>query len=172
MSHSIQKSHADESIQHYRMLAALAAKEREQGNDPKNAAKIPAPNLNRDLSQIAHEMGVPVAVATYRSAHGVKMFATFGLDMTVNWALFADVCEQLCASGATVIPNIAKHEAFQWIPEDQSTGEVRFLVGVPLRNKLGEVVGSLAVLDTQCAVARKGLAISKMADLGKKLIGL
>ncbi len=172
MSHPIQKSHANENIQHYRMVAALAAKEKDQGNRSGHAAKIPAPYLNQDLSQIAREMGVPVAVATYRSAHGVKTFATFGLDIRVNWALFADICEQLCAGGATVIPNITKHEEFQWLPEDQSTGDVRFLVGVPLRNEQGEVVGSLAVLDTQCAVAKKGLAISKMADLGKSLIGL
>jgi hypothetical protein len=171
MSHSIQKSRANENIQHYRMVAALAAKERDQDNALSDATKISAPYVHQDLSQIAQEMGVPVAVATYRSVHGVKMFATFGLDMTVNWALFADICEILCAGGATVIPNIAKHEAFQWLPEDQSTGDIRFLVGVPLRNELGEVVGSLAVLDTQCAVARKGLAISKMADLGKSLIG-
>lgn len=171
MPHSVPKSHANENIQHYRMVAALAAKENVMGNRREQIAKGPAPYLNQDLSQIAKEMGVPVAVATYPSAHGVKTFATFGLDMAVNWALFAEICELLCVDGATVIPNIAKHEAFQRLGEHQSTGDIRFLVGVPLRNEQGEIVGSLAVLDTQSAVARKGLAISKMADLGKSLIG-
>lgn len=171
MPHSALKSRANESIQHYRMVAALAAKEKDMRNQPVHAANAPVPYLNQDLSQIAREMGVPVAVATYPSAHGVKTYATFGLDITVNWALFAEICEQLCAGGATVIPNIAKHEAFQSLGEHQSTGDIRFLVGVPIRNEQGEVVGSLAVLDTQSAVARKGLAISKMAELGKSLIG-
>ena len=78
MSHSIQKSHANENIQHYRMVAALAAKEREQGSDPKKAAKIPAPFLNQDLSQIAHEMAVPVAVATTGRRMGSKCSRRLG----------------------------------------------------------------------------------------------
>jgi GAF domain-containing protein len=159
-----------DEISHYRLVAALAAQERDCSPQT-GAAVLPSRRYGGvELARIAQVMQVPVVVATFRDERGMKIFATFGLNLAANWAQFADKCERLCSEGAVVIPNIATHKAFEDVGRPAQLEDVRFFVGIPLRDETGRNVGSLAVMNSQAAVASKGIAISQLSALGKALM--
>ena len=161
---------AGKTKSHYQLVGALASKEgrlRDGTRKTNEAPFFPA----SDLSRIAREMDVPIVIASFADRVGLRTYATHGLNLEVNWAVLGITCEQICADGAKVIPNIGQHLAFRRVLDIQPVGDKLFLAAVPIRNERGRVVGSLAVLDTPVSVAAKGIAISKMTELGRQLAG-
>lgn len=124
------------------------------------------------LSDIARQLEVPVVIVTSCDARSVRTHSTFGLDLGVNWSAFAAAVDDQCAKGASIIPNIAVHqELSQWssmlVEED-----IRFLAGIPLSDADGWRVGSISVLAKQKMVARKGIPIRQLGELGRQFVGL
>lgn len=129
-----------------------------------------APGIS--LSDIARQIEVPVVIVTNCDVRVVRAHSTFGLDLRVNWSAFASAVDDQCAKGASIIPNIGVHqELSQWssmlVEED-----IRFLAGIPLSDPDGWRVGSIVVLASQKMVARKGIPIRQLGELGRQFVGL
>jgi hypothetical protein len=120
-----------------------------------------------NLSSIAASMNVPVALATFVDENGVKTFATHGLDLMHNLARFTSACNDLCVDRAIVIPDTTAHQSLGAIAKHWPDDDVRFLVGIPLYDKIGHRVGSLAVMNTSKAVAGNGISFRTLIALGK-----
>lgn len=139
------------------------------------AIKPAGPWLSRpeiSLSDIAASLGVPVVIATNSHASPMRMHSTFGLDFSVNWAEFAAAVDAQCTKGASIIPNIAKHPELARWSETLSNNNIRFFAGIPLCDTDGWRVGSIAVLADQKIVARNGIPIRRLGELGRKFVGL
>lgn len=133
---------------------------------------LPVSRTGHSLFDIAQTLGVPVVVANYRGADGMQNHATFGLDMGINWALFANAINQLCATGAVIIANVEGHEQLgKWV-EPLLKNDIRFFVGVPLRDYQARRVGCIAVLASQAFVARRGVSVSRLGQLGQQFAGV
>lgn len=120
-----------------------------------------------NLSSIAASMNVPVALATYVDENGVKTFATHGLDLMNNLAGFTSACNELCIDRAIVIPDTKAHQSLGTLAKHWPDDDVRFLVGIPLFDNIGQRVGSLAVMNTSKAVAGNGISFKTLIALSK-----
>lgn len=133
---------------------------------------LPVSRTGHTLFDIAQTLGVPVVVANYIGANGVPTHATFGLDLDVNWALLAKAVDDLCATGAVIVANVEGHEQLgKWI-EPLLKDDIRFFVGVPLRDYQNRRVGCIAVLASQAFVARRGISVSRLGQLGRQFAGV
>jgi GAF domain-containing protein len=151
-------------LEHYRLMTAIAV-------DGK-AAKIEQPIIRArhkriNLFSVATIMNVPVVLATYRDQNGMETFATHGLDLNNNLARFGVACNELCKGGVIVVPDTHAHPALGTIARHWPTSEIRFLVAIPLRNSAGRIVGSLAVMNSQKAVASRGISFKMLNEFGK-----
>ena len=124
------------------------------------------------LAAIAQTLGVPVVITTASDASAVRTHSSFGLDFGVNWSEFAAAIDTLCTAGATIIPNIETHpELSRW--SGTLTGKnIRFLAGMPLSDAEGRRIGSIAVIANQQAVARTGIPIRRLGELGRQFAGI
>jgi GAF domain-containing protein len=150
---------------HYRLVSALAVQDAAcqpvaAGDGVGHAGKC-------NLSSVAAAIDVPVVLATFPDENGVRTFATHGLDLKYNFARFGAVCNDLCEGRALVVPDIQAHPTLSEVTKTWPAGDVRFLVGIPLFNKTGMRVGSIAVMDTSPAVARKGISFGLLNMLAK-----
>lgn len=127
---------------------------------------------NGSLLDIAQTLGVPVVVASYRGASGVSTHATYGLDLGVSWALLAKTIDQLCEQGAVIVANVEGHERLGKLVEPLLAQDLRFFVGVPLRDYQARRVGCIAVLASQAFVARRGVSVSRLGQLGRQFFGV
>ena len=154
----------NDRITHYRLVSALARQE-------KQCTPLAGGGLhwrNRmSLTAIAKAMDVPVVIATFRDENNVQTFATHGLGLMNNIARFAAVCDQLCSERVTVITDTGLEPTLATLARHWPDGEIKFLVGMPLRDAGGKRVGSLAVMDSTQAVARKGISFRMLGDIGK-----
>lgn len=133
---------------------------------------IQKPSRRISLSEIARLLDVPVVVATYCNAQGVRSHATFGLDFGFNWSEFAAALDAQCTKGAKIIPNIESHELLtRWSGSLVKRG-IRFMVGIPLCDVDGWKIGSIAVIADQKEVARNGIPIRRLGELGKEFVGI
>jgi hypothetical protein len=128
--------------------------------------------LQFSLSDIARILDVPVVIAAYRDINNVRNHSTFGLDFGVNWSGFADAVDTQCANGATIIPNIELHPELGPRCAALIASNIRFFAGVPLCDFDGWRVGSIAVLAAQGDVARKGIPIRRLGELGREFVGV
>lgn len=124
------------------------------------------------LADIARIIDVPVVVATFSDISSVRNQSTFGLDMGTNWAEFTAAVDSLCLNGSTIIPNIAGHDALRPLCDDLIERDIRFLAGLQLLDFDGWRVGSIAVLASQKHVARQGIALRRLAELGRGFAGI
>jgi hypothetical protein len=124
------------------------------------------------LADIAILLGVPVVIATNTHSHPLRSHSTFGLDFGVNWAQFAAAVDAQCVKGASIIPNIEKHPELSRWSASLIRSDIRFFAGVPLCDVDGWRVGSIAVIAEQKAVARKGIPIRRLGELGRQFVGL
>lgn len=133
---------------------------------------VPVPPPACSLFDISQRLGVPVVVAYTTVARGIPTHSTFGLDLDVNWAQFANAVDRLCANGAAIVADIDRHEQLgKWV-EPLVARDIRFFVGVPLRDYQARRVGSIAVLASQAFVARRGISVSRLSQLGKDFAGI
>lgn len=133
---------------------------------------VQSPNQRISLAEIARLLDVPVIVATYCDANGTRNHATFGLDFGFNWSEFATAIDAQCTKGAKIIPNVESHELLnRWSGSLINRG-IRFMVGIPLCDGDGWKIGSIAVIADQKQVARNGIPIRRLGELGRKFIGL
>lgn len=132
--------------------------------------RSPKPKIS--LADIARIIDVPVVVATFSDIGSVRNQSTFGLDMGTNWAEFTATVDALCVKGSTIIPNIAGHDALRPLADDLIKRDIRFLAGLQLLDFDGWRVGSIAVLASQKHVARQGIALRRLADLGREFAGI
>lgn len=133
---------------------------------------VPGSRSGGSLFDIAQTLGVPVVVANYRNADGVQTHATFGLDLDVSWTLFAQAIDHLCATGAAIVANVEGHEQLgRWVAP-LLKDDIRFFVGVPLRDYQARRVGCIAVLASQAFVARRGVSVSRLGQLGRQFAGI
>jgi GAF domain-containing protein len=151
-----------DNVAHYRLVSALAAQD---ASCPRIPPYESAGEYN--LASIAAAMDVPVVLATFPDANGVRIFATHGLDLMHNFARFGAACNDLCIDRAVVIPDTEAHPSLGQVAKHWPAGDVRFLVGIPLHDKAGRRVGSLAVMNTSLAVARKGISFGLLNALAK-----
>lgn len=149
---------------HYRLVSALAAQD---AACPPVVAGGVRHGGRCNLSSIAVAMDVPVVLATFPDENGIRTSATHGLDLAYNFARFGAVCNDLCEGRALVVPDIQVHAVLGEVVKQWPAGDVRFLVGIPLFDKVGRRVGSLAVIDTSQAVARKGISFGLLNSLAK-----
>lgn len=151
-----------DNVAHYRLVSALAS----QGA---SSPSVPSAESARDynLASIATAMDVPVVLATFPDVNGVQIFATHGLDLMHNFARFGAACNELCIDRAVVIPDTEAHPSLGQVAKHWPAGDVRFLVGIPLYDNGGRRVGSLAVMNTSIAVARKGISFGLLNALAK-----
>ena len=153
----------NDRITHYRLVNALARQE----NRCTPAAVGALHQSNRiSLAAIATAMDVPVVLATFRDENDVQTFATHGLGLMNNLARFAAVCDRLCSERVMVITDTRLEPALATLARHWPDESIRFLVGIPLRNVDGKRVGSLAVMNSTQAVARKGISFRMLADIG------
>lgn len=133
---------------------------------------VPVPQPGCSLFDIAQRLGVPVVVANIIAARGFSTHSSFGLDLEVNWAQFATAVDQLCANGAAIVADIDRHDQLgKWV-EPLVARDIRFLIGVPLRDYQARRIGSIAVLASQAFVARRGISVSRLGQLGKDFAGV
>jgi hypothetical protein len=123
------------------------------------------------LSDIARELDVPVVVSSFHDDQNVLTHATYGLDFGVNWSEFAAAIDGLCVDGAKIIPNIAAHEQLSLWSRNLAARDIRFFAGIPLRDADGWRVGSIAVIANQKVVARAGIPIRRLGELGREFVG-
>ncbi len=124
------------------------------------------------LAEIARLLDVPVIVATYCGADGIWNHATFGLDFGFNWSEFAAAVDAECTKGAKIIPNVESHELLnRWSGSLINRG-IRFMVGIPLCDSDGWKIGSIAVVADQKDVARNGIPIRRLGELGRQFAGI
>jgi hypothetical protein len=135
-----------------------------------SATKIPSIRLG--LSDIARILDVPVVIATYNDVGNVRNHSTFGLDLDVNWSEFAATVDALSANGVTIVPNVEAHAQLSVWTATLVAGDIRFFAGIPLNDSDGYRVGSIAVLAKQKDVARKGIKIRQLGELGREFAGL
>jgi GAF domain-containing protein len=151
-----------DNVAHYRLVSALAAQD---------AACPPVASVDAEgqhnLASIARAMDVPVVLATFPDASGIRTFATHGLDLMHNFAGFGAACNALCIDRAVVIPDTEAHPSLGQVAKHWPAGDVRFLVGIPLHDNASRRVGSLAVMNTSLAVARKGISFGLLNALAK-----
>jgi hypothetical protein len=124
------------------------------------------------LSDIARQIDVPVVIVTSSDARAVRTHSTFGLDLGMNWSAFASAVDDQCIKGASIIPNIEVNQKLSQWSVLLVKQNIRFLVGIPLCDTDGWRVGSISVLANQKAVARKGIAIRQLGELGRQFVGL
>jgi hypothetical protein len=124
------------------------------------------------LSEIARLLDVPVIIASYFDVDGVRNHATFGLDFGFNWSEFAAAVDAQCIKGAKIIPNVESHELLnRWSGSLINRG-IRFMVGIPLCDSDGWKIGSIAVIADQKEVARNGIPIRRLGELGREFAGI
>lgn len=124
------------------------------------------------LADIARVLDVPVVVATQNDLAAIRTHSSFGLDFGVNWSEFIAAVDALCTKGATIIPNVqANPELSQWIGPLVER-DIRFLVAIPLCDIDGWRLGSIAVVANHKTVARQGIPIRRLGELGREFVGL
>lgn len=131
----------------------------------KNSASQQEDDVN--VAYIAATMDVPVVIASFRSQMNLRTIATHGLDQGVNWEALAAICDELCREKVIMIPDVRNDpaiagQAVQWPDNDN-----RFLVGMPLRDALGNCVGSICVMSNCKAVAKRGISFRFLGEVGK-----
>lgn len=124
------------------------------------------------LADIARVLDVPVVVATQNDPAAIRTHSSFGLDFGVNWSEFIAAVDALCTKGATIIPNVvANPELSRWIGPLVERN-IRFLVAIPLCDIDGWRLGSIAVVANHKTVARQGIPIRRLGELGREFVGL
>jgi hypothetical protein len=123
------------------------------------------------LSDIARELNVPVVVANFQDDDDVRTHATYGLDFDINWSEFAAAIDALCVDGAKIIPNIAVHDQLSYWSRNLAVRDIRFFAGIPLRDADGFRIGSISVIANQKDVARAGIPIRRLGELGREFVG-
>ncbi len=121
------------------------------------------------LKSIKAELNVPVVIAAYRNEHGIMHYASYGLNLDTPFSKLAIASYRVCLDGAMVYPNIAICPEFAFYQGRHADDKARFYVGVPIRNAGGQVVGSLAILQEIDIVAKKGISLARMTQLGQNL---
>jgi hypothetical protein len=135
-------------------------------------ANIGLARARTSLADVARAMDVPVVVATRNDPGGSQTHSSHGLDFGVNWSEFVAAVDAQCTKGATIIPNIQVNPAFYpWIAPLVAR-DIRFLVAIPLCDHDGWRVGSIAVVASHKAVARKGVPVRLLGELGRSFIGI
>jgi GAF domain-containing protein len=132
---------------------------------------ISVPQTGCSLFDISQRLGVPVVVANHLDASGVLTHSTFGLDLDFNWAEFAGAVDDLCSTGAVIVPNIEDHDRLGHWVRPLVARDIRFFAGLPLRDYQSRRVGSIAVMASQAFVARRGISVSRLGQLGKEFAG-
>lgn len=135
-------------------------------------AAIEPARLRHSLSDIARLLDVPVVIATYSDITNVRNYSTFGLDFGVNWSGFAAAVDTQCGNGATIIPNVETHPELGPWSAALVAKNIRFFAGMPLCDFDGWRIGSIAVLAAQNEVARKGIPIRRLGELGREFAGV
>lgn len=119
------------------------------------------------LASIAKAMDVPVVIATFRDKNYIQTVATYGLDLMNNLAKFANVCDKLCAQRAVVIPDARNEPEMATLAKHWPSSDICFLAGIPLRDAKGQRMGSLCVMNSSQAVAKRGISFRTLSDVGK-----
>ncbi len=153
-------------VSHYRLVGALAKQERACSSQ---SLVAPRSRHHVNLASVASAMNVPVVMATYYDENGIQTFATHGLGLMNNLALFAAACNDLCVDQAVVIPNTRTHQSLGALAKHWPAEDICFLVGIPLCNDQGQRVGSLTVMNTSKAVASRGISFRSLEALGKAI---
>jgi hypothetical protein len=121
------------------------------------------------LISIKAELNVPVVIAAYRNGHGIMHFASYGLNLDTPFSKLAIASYRVCLEGAMVYPNIANCPEFDFYQGRHADDKACFYVGVPIRNAGRQVIGSLAILQEINIVAKKGISLARMTQLGQNL---
>jgi hypothetical protein len=124
------------------------------------------------LWEISQLLEVPIVFATKCDGDSIRTHSTFGLDLAVNWSAFAAVIDSQCIKGATVVPNVETHQQLARWSRTLIDRDIRFLAGIPISDVDGRRVGSIAVIANQKMVARKGIAIRRLGELGREFFGV
>lgn len=166
MNSTIAECDVSNEVSHYRLVGALAEQERATSSQ---SLVAPRSRHQVNLASVASAMNVPVVMATYYDENGIQTFATHGLGLMNNLALFAATCNELCAAQAVVIPDTRTHQSLGALAKHWPADDICFLVGIPISNDKGQRVGSLAVMDTSKAVASKGICFRSLTAFGKSI---
>ncbi len=124
------------------------------------------------LADISRAMDVPVVIATRNDPQTRATHSSYGLDFGVDWSAFVAAVDAQCTKGATIIPNVqANAGLYPWI-SSLVERDIRFLVAIPLCDPDGWRVGSIAVIASHKAVARNGVPVRLLGELGRKFVGI
>ena len=159
MSKNAQHQVISNRVSHYRLVSVLASHD---AACPPERLDIGNGEDRVSLSSVAKIMHVPLAFATYPGANGMQTFATHGFSNAANVGPFAAACNRLCSERALVIPDIAAHANLGAFAGLLPNADIRFLVGMSLRNSRGQRVGSLVVMNSSKAVASRGISFKTL----------
>ena len=124
------------------------------------------------LADIAADLGVPVVVASYSDVGRERNFEIFGLERSEEWAGFTTAVDSICANGSIIIPNVEGHTALSRWSGSLIANDIRFFTGIPLLDFDGWRVGSVAVLARYRDVARTGISLRRLDELGRAYAGI
>lgn len=95
---------------------------------------------------------------------------TYGLDHGIDKLGLASAFFRQSENAATMIPNLARHRELSPWSSALVARDLRFMVGLPLHDGQGALVGSISVVASQRAVAGMGIPITLLKMLGNQFV--
>ena len=132
-----------------------------------NRNEIFNPDL-MELAKIANILNVPIVIASYNNNLNIMGYYSYGLDVKSDFCRLAHASHQLCRNGMQIFPDITKCNSINKIYGHKSTDVARFYVGVPIRNKDNEIIGSMAVLQESKLIAKNAFSLQQLRDIGQE----
>lgn len=163
LKHSQQEEISDR-LGHYRLVTVLAELD---AACPPERLDVGNGGNRINLSSVAKMMHVQVAMATYPGANGMQTYAAHGFNNATSVGPFAAACNDLCSERALAIPDIALNANLRRFVGLLPKPDIRFLVGIALKNGQGQRVGSLTVMNSSKAVASQGISFRNLIAFAK-----
>ena len=121
-----------------------------------------------ELNKIANVLNVPIVIASYNNNLNIMGYYSYGLDVESDFCRLAHASHQLCRNGMQIFPDITKCNSINKIYGHKSSDIARFYVGVPIRNKENEIIGSMAVLQESKLIAKNAFSLQQLRDIGQE----
>ena len=121
-----------------------------------------------ELNKIANVLNVPIVIASYNNNLNIMGYYSYGLDVESDFCRLAHASHQLCRNGMQVFPDITKCNSINKIYGYKSSDIARFYVGVPIKNKENEIIGSMAVLQESKLIAKNAFSLQQLRDIGQE----
>jgi hypothetical protein len=123
------------------------------------------------METIAHELRVPILLAALRDHNNVMQYFSYGINIETDCCHLAVISDTLCQNGMQILPDYRKNPDLAMFKGRCLADRARFYVGIPIKDKCGSVIGSLAILQESRLIATLGFSLEKMQEQSKRMIG-